>query len=129
MGPRGRVTEKVRMGLVQLTLDVPPDDFLLGWAATPDKPLAGQVVFLAAQGGSALETLGWETGQCMGYREEFVTGDQEAGACNCYLTIAAPKLTLQPSGPLASASAEGAPGVVGEMTSRKAADLPTSFLA
>jgi hypothetical protein len=37
------------MGLVQLTLDVPTDDFLLDWAATPNKPLAGQVVFLATQ--------------------------------------------------------------------------------
>jgi hypothetical protein len=44
-----------------------PDDVLLDWAATPDKPLAGQLVFLAAQGGSALETLGWEAGQCVGY--------------------------------------------------------------
>jgi hypothetical protein len=55
--PRGRVTARVRTGLVCLTLDVPPDDVLLDWAATPNKPLAGQVVFRAAQGGSAVETL------------------------------------------------------------------------
>lgn len=99
-GPRGRAMARVRTGLVYLTLDVPADDVLLDWAATPNKPLAGQVVFLAAQGGSALETLGWETGQCVGYQEEFVSGDQQAGAYVCHLTIAAPKLTIQPGGPL-----------------------------
>jgi hypothetical protein len=90
---------RVRTGLVHLTLDVPPDDVLLDWAATPNKPLAGQVVFLAAQGGSAVETLGWEAGQCVGYQEEFAAGDQGAGAYVCHLTIAAAKLTLQPGGP------------------------------
>jgi len=99
--PRGRVTARVRTGLVYLTLDVPPDDVLLDWAATPNKPLAGQVVFFAAQGGSAVETLGWEAGQCVGYQEEFSSGDQQQGAYVCHLTIAAPRLTLQPGGPAA----------------------------
>ena len=108
---------------------MPADDFLPGWAATPYQPLAGQVVFLAAQGGSALETLGWETGQCVGYQEEFVAGDPEAGAYVCYLLIAAPKLTIQPGGPLATASAEGAPGVVVATALREAPDVPTSFRA
>lgn len=126
VGPRGRVTERVRMGLVQLTLDVPADDFLPGWAATPNQPLAGQVVFLAAQGGAALETLGWETGQCVGYQEEFVAGDQEAGAYVCHLTIAAPKLTLQPGGPLAY----GSPGMTEPTTIQAYADdlFGTAFL-
>jgi hypothetical protein len=115
-GPRGRVTERVRMGLVYLTLDIPADDFLVSWAATPNKPLAGQVVFMAAQGGMALETLGWETGQCVGYQEEFVAGDQAAGSYVCHLTIAAPKLTIQPGGPAAYSSPQvalvGVPALV-----------------
>lgn len=105
---RGRAGERVRTGLVQLTLEVPFDDALLVWAATPYQPLAGKVVFLAAQGGLALETLSWEAGQCVGYREEFQAGDQDLGAYVCYLTIAAPRLTLQAGGPLAYSSAEGA---------------------
>jgi hypothetical protein len=128
VGPRGRVMERVRMGLVQLTLDVPPDDFLPGWAATPNQPLAGQVVFFAAQGGSALETLGWETGQCVGYREEFAAGDQEAGAYVCHLTIAAPKLAIQPGGPLATASAEVTTGVLLETTLLKAEELASGLV-
>ena len=119
---------RVRTGLVYLTLDVPTDDVLLDWAATPNKPLAGQVVFLAAQGGSAVETLGWEAGQCVGYQEEFAAGDQEAGAYVCHLTIAAPKLTLQPGGPVASANAAVATGVVLETTLLKAEELASGLL-
>lgn len=111
--PRGRVMARVRMGLVYLTLDVPTNDVLLDWAATPDKPLAGAVIFLAAQSGSALETLGWEAGQCVGYQEEFMAGDQEVGAYVCHLTIAAPKLTLQPGGPLADSSPDIVPALPG----------------
>jgi len=92
---RGRVAAKVRMGLVHLTLDVPTDNQLLSWAATPFKPLAGQVAFFAAQGGSVLETLSWEAGQCVGYQEEFAAGDPATGAYVCHLTIAAPQLTVQ----------------------------------
>lgn len=119
---------RVRMGLVYLTLDVPPDDVLLDWAATPNKPLAGQVVFLAAQGGSAVETLGWEVGQCVGYQEEFAAGDQEAGAYVCHLTIAATKLTIQPGGPGAIANATVATGLVLETTLVKAEELASSLL-
>lgn len=127
-GLRGRVTEQVRMGLVQLTLDVPTDDFLLGWATTPNKPLAGQVVFLAAQGGSALETLGWETGQCVGYREEFAAGDQDAGAYVCHLTIAAPKLTIQSGGPVTSVNTASATGLVLETALLKAEELASGLV-
>jgi hypothetical protein len=98
---RGRVVAKVRHGLVRLTLDVPDDDQLLDWAATPYKLLAGQIIFYDAKGGPALETLSWEEGQCVGYQEEFVSGNQQQGAYVCHLTIAARKLTLQPGGPAA----------------------------
>ena len=98
---RGRVVARVRYGLVQLTLDVPDGDALLDWAATPYKPLAGRVVFYDAKGGPALETLAWEEGQCVGYREEFLSGSVTDGAYVCHLTVAASKLTLQPGGPTA----------------------------
>jgi hypothetical protein len=98
---RGRVVAKVRHSLVRLTLDVPNDDKLLDWAHAPYKPLAGRVIFYDAKGGPALETLFWEEGQCVGYQEEFFSGDQNQGAYVCHLTIAAPKLTLQPGGPAA----------------------------
>ena len=61
-GERGRVVAKARHGLVRLTLDVPDNDELLDWAATPHKPLAGRIIFRSAQGGAALETLSWEDG-------------------------------------------------------------------
>jgi hypothetical protein len=73
---RGRVGAKVHHGLVRLTLDVPDDDKLLDWAHTPYKPLAGRVSFYDAKGGPVLETLAWEAGQCVGYQEEFSSGDQ-----------------------------------------------------
>jgi hypothetical protein len=98
---RGRVIAKVRHGLVRLTLDVPDDDQLLDWAASPYKLLAGQLIFYDAKGGPALETLSWEDGQCVGYQEEFVSGNQQQGAYMCHLTIAARKLTMQPGGPAA----------------------------
>ncbi len=96
---RGRVVAKVRHGRVQLTLDVPDDDVLLAWAAAPHKPLAGCVVFYQDQARQALETLSWEAGHCVGYQEEFVSGDVLAGAYVCHVTIVAPKLTLRPGGP------------------------------
>jgi hypothetical protein len=102
---RGRVVAKVRHGLVHLTLDVPADDKLLDWAHAPYKPLAGRVIFYDAKGGSVLETLAWEAGQCVGYQEEFSSGDQNQGAYVCHLTIAAPTLTLQPGGPAAYVAA------------------------
>ncbi|RZJ94530.1 MAG: hypothetical protein EOO60_02835 [Hymenobacter sp.] len=40
----------------------------------------------------------------MGYREEFVAGDQTTGAYVCHLAIAAPTLMLQASGPAAEVS-------------------------
>ena len=101
---RGRVSAKVRHGLVHLTLDVPDDEVLLDWAATPYKPLAGRIIFFDGKGGSALETLTWEAGECVGYQEVFASGDADAGAYVCHLTIAAPQLTMLPGGPAAYVS-------------------------
>lgn len=96
---RGRVSAKVRAGRVQLLLDVPTDDFLLDWAQAPYKPLAGHVVFFDAKGGVASESVAWEAGHCVGYREEFETGSATTGAYVCQLTIVAPKLTLHAGAP------------------------------
>jgi hypothetical protein len=101
---RGQVVAKVRHSLVQLTLNVPDDDLLLDWANTPFMPLAGQVVFYNAKGGPVLETLVWEAGQCIGYREDFEQGNATLGAYVCHLTIAAPKLTMQPGSLAANAA-------------------------
>lgn len=97
---RGRVVAKVRHGRVELVLDVPPDNFLEHWATTAYQPLAGRVVFYDSQGGAARETLAWEAGHCVGYREEFNSGPGNggAGAYLCLVTIVAPKLTVQPGG-------------------------------
>lgn len=86
------------------------------------------MVFLAAPGGSAVETLGWEVGQCVGYQEAFAAGDQEAGAYVCHLTIAAAKLTTQAGGPGASANRAVAAGVALETTLGKAEELASSLL-
>ena len=98
------MSAKVRHGLVHLTLDVPDDEVLLDWAATPHKPLAGRITFFDGKGGSALETLTWEAGECVGYQEVFASGDADAGAYGCHLTIAAPQLTMLPGGPAAYVS-------------------------
>jgi hypothetical protein len=123
---RGRVTAKVRHSLVQLLLDVPTDDKLLDWAHMPGKPLAGRVSFYDAKGGPVLETLTWEEGQCVGYQEEFVSGSITEGAYVCHLTIAAPKLTLQPGGPLAYVAP--APGQHGSPPSAAATVLAATKL-
>lgn len=61
-------------------------------------------MFFDGKGGPALEMLGWEMGQCVGYREEFADGNANAGAYVCHLTIATPQLTMQPGGPAAYVS-------------------------
>ena len=94
---RGRVAAKVRHGLLHLTLDVPDDAVLLDWGTAAFKPLAGRVVFRSAQGGSALETLSWKDGHCVGYQEEFLSGSVQQGAYACHLTIAASTLAMTPS--------------------------------
>lgn len=98
---RGRVIAKVRHGQVELELDVPADDFLLAWASIAYQSLAGHVAFFAAKGGAARESVAWETGHCVGYREEFAAGNATDGAYVCFVTIAAPKLTLHAGVPTA----------------------------
>ncbi len=61
----------------------------------PHKPLAGYITFFEPDQRTARESLVWEAGECVGYREEFLSGDQHLGAYVCHLTIAAPKLTMQ----------------------------------
>lgn len=95
---RGRVAARGRYGQAQLVVDVPADDTLLAWAATPHKPLAGYVTFFESDQHTARETLAWEAGKCVSYREEFCSGDEEQGAYVCHLLIAATSFTLQAGG-------------------------------
>ena len=71
---RGRVNAKVRHDLLHLALDVPEDDLLLAWAATPFKALAGEVVFYSPTQLVALETIAFTDGKCVGYHETFQSG-------------------------------------------------------
>ncbi|RYY13935.1 MAG: hypothetical protein EOO36_15065, partial [Cytophagaceae bacterium] len=115
---RGRASAKVRHGLLHLTLDVPPDDVLLDWAAQWHKSLPGEVVFFASDQRTVREAVGWEAGQCVGYTEEFAAGDAGAGAYVCQLTITTTGLTLhagRPSAyvpPAATSAAHHGPAVV-----------------
>jgi|GEM_PF-3397819 len=97
---QGRVSAKVRYGLVQVLLDVPDGEVLLAWAADPQKRLAADVVFLDANGGSAVETLHLPTAYCVAYEEEFRQGNSQAGAYVCHLTLSDPTgWTILPGGP------------------------------
>ena len=98
---RGRVVTKVRHGHVQLTLDVPREEILLNWAAIAHKTLAGHITFFAADRRTVLEAVSWEIGYCVGYREEFISGDDTDGAYVCHLTIAAPQLEMHAGRPSA----------------------------
>ena len=90
---------KVHPELVYVTMDVPRDEIIQLWAGTAYKPLAGCLVFYDAKGGPALETLSWTEGHCVGYQEEFRSGNDQEGAYVCHLTIAATVLTWQAGGP------------------------------
>ncbi|UOQ71856.1 type VI secretion system tube protein TssD [Hymenobacter cellulosilyticus] len=105
---RGRVTTRVRQGPLQLLLDVPDDgaELLLSWAATPFKPLAGQVVFYDdSQARLPRETIQFAAGQCVHYEEVFHAAAGEEGAYTCQLTITAPEFELLSGGPAAPALA------------------------
>jgi hypothetical protein len=92
---KGYAVTKVRHEKVVLTMDVPTKDGIIDWAATSYKSLPGQVVFHDFEGGAVSETLAWEIGYCVGYKEDFASNDLNEGAYICHLTIASPKLTVQ----------------------------------
>ncbi|PNE23884.1 hypothetical protein BHU16_10215, partial [Tannerella sp. oral taxon 808] len=108
---RGRVQAKVRFDPLQLVLDVPVGDGLLGWAATPHKPLSGEVVFYNLAQQIASETIAFEAGECVAYAEEFASGTTGNGSYVCHLTIAATKFELRAGGPVG-----GAAGAVAQPT-------------
>lgn len=91
---RGRVSAKVRSGLISLHLDVPDGDLLLAWAADPHKKLSGFLTFQETNRPIAREVLTFEDGFCVSYEEVFVAGSGVAGAYQCLLQISAAKLTL-----------------------------------
>ena len=104
---RGRVNAKVRHDLLHLTVDVPADDALLAWAATPHKELSGEVVFYHASQRVAHETIAFAAGQCVGYHESFESGAGRDGAYVCQLAITAPSFELRSGGPAAVAAVAG----------------------
>ena len=128
-GARGQVREKVRHGLLEVVLDVPRGDQLMVWAATPHYPLSGHVSFFQVNTFMAHETVSFQDGQCIGYREEFEAGADGMGSYRCTLTIAAAKLTLTAGGPPTSAAAFAqaasprAPGGGLAATARRAQDV------
>ena len=71
---------KVRHDQLHLTLDVPDDEALLAWAATPFKAQAGEVVFYTATQRVAHETIAFAAGQCVSYHETFESGAGRDGA-------------------------------------------------
>lgn len=91
---RGRVTAKVRSGLLVLHLDVPDSDQLLAWAADPNKKLSGSVVFNQTDRPVVSEQLQFEDGFCVAYEEIFQSGAAPEGAYRCTLHISAARLRL-----------------------------------
>lgn len=91
---RGRVSAKVRSGLITLHLDVPDGDQLLVWAADPQKKHSGYLTFQETNRPIAREVLTFEDGFCVSYEEIFVAGSNVSGAYRCVLHISAAKLTL-----------------------------------
>ena len=91
---RGRVSVKVRSGLITLHLDVPHGDHLLAWAADPHKKHSGYLTFQETNRPIAREVLAFEDGFCVAYEEIFVAGSNAGGAYRCILQISAAKLTL-----------------------------------
>ena len=91
---RGRVSAKVRSGLITLHLDVPDSDQLVAWAADSQKKLSGHLVFHETNRPVAREKLSFEDGFCVLYEEIFVSGDGADGVYQCTLQISAAKLNL-----------------------------------
>ena len=92
-GERGRVTSKVKSGLLTLVIDVPDGSELLAWAVHPRKKLSGNLIFEATDNPIAREKLVFEDGFCVSYEEVFVSGSAH-GAYRCTLQISAAKLKL-----------------------------------
>ncbi len=107
IGARGRVNERVRHGLLEVTLNVPDGahgNLLLLWASTPHYPLDGHVSFHDDSPFSARETVSFKGGECVSYQETFEVGSEVLGSYHCSLIIAAPKLELATGSPLTSSS-------------------------
>jgi hypothetical protein len=91
---RGRVTAKVRSGLLVLHLDVPNGDLLLAWANDPHKKLSGSVIFHQTDRPVVREEMTFEDGFCVAYEEAFSSGAAPEGAYRCTLHISAARLAL-----------------------------------
>ena len=91
---RGRPIEQVRHGQVMGEMDVSRNQFMEKWAATEFMPVDGYVVFSGGPGEPAIETVSWEAGQCVFYREEFNKGSITDGSYICQWRIAAAKLVF-----------------------------------
>jgi hypothetical protein len=111
---RGRISERVRHGLLELVLDVPDANQLLLWAATPHYPLDGHLSFFQVNSLMASETVSFKAGQCIGYQEVFEAGADIVGSYRCTLTIAATQLEL---------TAGGAAGSSAQLAGADATDL------
>jgi hypothetical protein len=130
---RGRMQSKVRHEPLLLLLDVPDDDLLLNWAATPLKALAGQVVFYETFQRIARETLSFAAGHCVHYAETFESGNGGAGAYHCQLTITATSFELRAGGPAANKLSSAARQVMSAVTAARETSsgdsLPAAGLA
>lgn len=105
---RGRVSARVRHGPLHLTVDVPEHAALLAWAVAPHKPLPGQVVFYDTAHYVPLESIAFDAGECVAYRERFASAATGAGAYRAQLTITAPAFELRAGGPAAALGNAGA---------------------
>jgi hypothetical protein len=95
------VSTKVRYEPVRLRFTVGAwADFLRHWGFSPHKRYAVDIVFFAAAGGSAIETLHLPGAYCVYYGEEFIQGDVTFGSYVCELTLSDPDgFTMQAGGP------------------------------
>ena len=118
---RGRISERVRHGLLELVLDVPDGDQLLVWAATAHYPLDGHVSFFQVNGLMASETVSFKAGQCISYQEVFEAGADVVGSYRCSLTIAAAQLELTAGGAAGSSAQLAGTGVTGLVAQAKQA--------
>ncbi|WP_156176005.1 hypothetical protein [Hymenobacter terrenus] len=79
---------KVVRGLLHATADVPDHHLLEGWAGDPLKRLPARLVVL--DNGIAVETLTFKAAYCVGYDEEFESGNEHLGAYVCHFTLSDP---------------------------------------